>query len=118
MTSQTFTSRDVRVYNLAVTRDPCAYCGGPAGKRDHIEPRFVGGPGDWSNRTAACDACNGAKGSLSLLAFLGSRRFKATASAPADPREQADDIVRAGGRGRLLDLWREQSNRAWRAVGA
>lgn len=72
-----------------ITRgDPCAYCGEMihysqrekawmlgAGTVDHIEPKTLpvhglGGAHSWLNLTAACGACNGAKGRKDLLHFL------------------------------------------------
>jgi len=50
--------------------DPCAYCGGPGGTLDHIEPTAEGGANRMANLTGACDRCNQAKGTTSLLAFL------------------------------------------------
>jgi len=55
--------------------DACAYCGGPGGTIDHIEPRSrtargLGSAHSWLNVVGACTRCNGAKRDRSLLAFL------------------------------------------------
>jgi len=55
--------------------DPCAYCGGPGGTVDHVEPRSrpvrgLGGAHVWLNVVGACQRCNGAKADRSLLRFL------------------------------------------------
>jgi len=61
----------------------CAYCGipmllppfrikKPADRRatlDHIVPLVRGGADSEANTVAACDACNGAKGNMTALAF-------------------------------------------------
>lgn len=72
--------------------DPCAFCGGPGGTLDHIEPQNGRGPMDglginpdlpwdwsggrhcWTNYSGACDACNASKADVGLLEFLGRRR--------------------------------------------
>ena len=63
-----------------VRRDPCAYCGVPAaGTVDHIEPQRgrpcsgIGGVHTWLNFAAACESCNGRKGSEDMLMFLAAR---------------------------------------------
>lgn len=60
--------------------DPCSYCGREAGTVDHVEPRRgaraprgLGGANVWLNLVGACEACNSAKGSTSLLEFIGRR---------------------------------------------
>lgn len=58
------------VYGLILTRDPCAYCGGPANSLDHIIPMKVGGTHDWDNFTAACKSCNSRKNDRTLLDAL------------------------------------------------
>lgn len=63
-------ARDVGAYQRALRADPCAYCGAPSEASDHIVPRSHGGPDDWTNRTGACHACNGAKMQTPLLVFL------------------------------------------------
>lgn len=55
-------------------RDPCSYCGEPAGTIDHITAVHRGGDGDWVNLTAACLACNSGKGPKNLLEYLLDRR--------------------------------------------
>lgn len=62
-----------------IRRDPCSYCGGPAGTVDHVEPRSrrargLGGAHSWLNYAAACERCNGRKGAHSLLMFLAASR--------------------------------------------
>lgn len=42
-------------------RHRCAYCGGPAGTVDHVQPASRGGATSWLNLVAACSTCNGAK---------------------------------------------------------
>jgi len=64
--------------------DACAYCGGPGGTVDHVEPRSraargVGSAHSWLNVIGACAGCNGAKRDRSLLAFLRLRRGVAAA---------------------------------------
>lgn len=61
---------DIGPYKAAIRRDHCAFCGGPAGEYEHIEPRAKGGANNWSNITAACMRCNRRKGTRTLLAFL------------------------------------------------
>jgi len=63
-------------YQRALRADPCAYCGAPAEASDHIVPKSHGGPDDWSNRTAACHACNNSKMQTPLLTFLAWRRAR------------------------------------------
>jgi hypothetical protein len=76
-----------RAWKRIVREDVCAYCDEWGGTLDHIEPRSgaTGGylvcgavPIDqhlhtWLNYAAACEDCNSAKGSTSLLEFLGRR---------------------------------------------
>lgn len=62
-----------------IRRDPCSYCGEPAGTLDHIEPkskrtRAAGSAHSWTNYAAACERCNGRKGAASLLLFLAATR--------------------------------------------
>ncbi len=59
-------------------REACAYCGGPGGTVDHVEPRSrsARGPGtahSWLNVVGACGPCNHAKCDLPLLEFLRRR---------------------------------------------
>jgi 5-methylcytosine-specific restriction endonuclease McrA len=60
--------------------DPCAYCGGPGGTVDHIEPVGRGGGHHYydDNGTGACQHCNTRKGRQSLLVFLARRRATLT----------------------------------------
>jgi 5-methylcytosine-specific restriction endonuclease McrA len=55
---------------VELQRDPCAYCGGPAGEVDHIVPVSRGGENHWSNPTAACRSCNARKHATPMLHFL------------------------------------------------
>lgn len=61
---------DAWAYSLVLRRDPCSYCGGPAGAVDHITSLSAGGANEWDNLTAACIPCNSSKRSKSLLTFL------------------------------------------------
>ena len=71
----------VLAYNAALSRDPCSYCGGPAGETDHIVPRSEAGGNtgldhaipELENLTAACADCNRAKGGTPLLLYLATR---------------------------------------------
>lgn len=51
-------------------KDPCCYCGGPAGTLDHITPISAGGDNGWENLTAACHSCNAKKRTQPLLSFM------------------------------------------------
>ena len=56
-----------------VREDPCAWCGGPGGSLDHIEPRSLTRPGrrrSWTNLTGSCFACNEYRGDVGVLQFL------------------------------------------------
>lgn len=77
-------SRDVTYYGRIVRRDPCSYCGGRGGTRDHIIPKSSGREHFHvaDNLTGACVSCNGAKGSLDLLGFLLARLPEAGAPPP------------------------------------
>lgn len=59
-------------YRRIVQRDPCSYCDGPGGTKDHITPKPSGGPpiNTPENLTGACSGCNMAKANLGLLEFL------------------------------------------------
>ena len=62
-----------------VRSEPCAYCGGPGGTVDHVEPqarapRGVGTAHSWLNVVGACGPCNGAKRDRPLLRFLWIRQ--------------------------------------------
>ena len=67
-------------WNLILRRDPCSYCGGTGGTVDHIRPCHHHGCKDdsasvWSNKTGACECCNGKKGNrpFSLLMLCAMR---------------------------------------------
>lgn len=62
-------------YVAALQRDPCSYCGGAGGTRDHIEATNRGGADDPSNWTAACRSCNTSKYTSPLLFFLLRRQI-------------------------------------------
>lgn len=58
--------------------DPCAYCGGPGGTVDHVDPRSrsargLGTAHGWINTVGACAPCNGRKGDRPLLLWLAAR---------------------------------------------
>ena len=94
----------------------CAYCGipmllppfrikKPADRRatlDHIVPLVRGGADSEANTVAACDACNGAKGNMTALAFrlsafcIARKAFAATVPEPkaAKPMKPLVVIVR------------------------
>lgn len=57
-------------YDAILRRDPCAYCGGPSGSLDHIQPINKAGSSVWENFTAACRRCNSSKGDKDLLRYL------------------------------------------------
>lgn len=57
-------------YEAIIRKDPCAYCGGPAGEVDHIEPLKRGGSSEWDNLGPACRSCNSSKHATPLLAYL------------------------------------------------
>jgi 5-methylcytosine-specific restriction endonuclease McrA len=61
---------DAIAFAAILRRDPCAYCGGPAGEIDHIIAIDQGGPNTWDNLTAACKNCNSQKRTIPLLPFL------------------------------------------------
>lgn len=68
-------------YVRSLCADPCAYCGGPGGQRDHIVPRALAGGttgtgavADVPNLTGCCAPCNLAKSNRSLLQFLAALR--------------------------------------------
>ncbi len=67
-----------------VRAEACAYCGGPGGTVDHVEPRSRAGRGvgsvhSWLNVVGACAPCNGAKRDRALLHFLRTRAGTAAA---------------------------------------
>lgn len=54
-----------------IDADPCVYCGGKSGTKEHILPRNRGGVGlGWENLASACQACNMKRGSRPLLIYL------------------------------------------------
>lgn len=57
-------------YIAILQKDPCSYCGDPAGTIDHIVPIADGGTSEWGNLAAACQPCNTSKGKKSLLEFM------------------------------------------------
>jgi hypothetical protein len=63
-----------RAFRLHLLGDPCAYCGKASACLDHIVARATGteekGEHAWPNLTAACNACNAAKRTKSLLGHL------------------------------------------------
>lgn len=61
---------DGKEYLKILLRDPCSYCGGPAGTIDHIRPVVRGGANVWENLTAACKTCNLRKHDSQLLVFM------------------------------------------------
>ncbi len=63
-------------YAEVLLRDPCSYCGDPAGEIDHIAPVFEGGKSNWENLTAACKSCNSAKHTRSMLHFFAGRTIQ------------------------------------------
>lgn len=69
--------REYVAYRRIVQRDPCSYCAGRGGTKDHIVARSKGPQfeRDAYNLTGACRECNMAKGSLDCLGFLFSRRW-------------------------------------------
>jgi 5-methylcytosine-specific restriction endonuclease McrA len=77
--------RDVTYYGRIVKRDPCSYCGGPGGTKDHILPRGTARKSRHvaDNLTGACLSCNGAKADTDLLGFLFACRFGETLEAAA-----------------------------------
>ena len=48
-------------------RDPCVWCGGPGGTRDHIYPVALGGSKYDSNVAGACHHCNSVRGCKRVL---------------------------------------------------
>ncbi|MEV0092495.1 RNA-guided endonuclease IscB [Streptomyces sp. NPDC050738] len=68
----TLAGTEIRAYLLAKWGRACAYCGatGVSLNIDHVRSRSRGGSGRVSNLTLACVACNQAKGSLPIEAFL------------------------------------------------
>lgn len=66
---------DASAYWDVLSRDPCSYCGAPAGEVDHIDAVSEGGTNDWTNLTAACRSCNAGKSNKSPLDFLLHQRL-------------------------------------------
>jgi hypothetical protein len=60
-------------YAAIIDGDPCSYCGGPAGEKDHIIPVSRGGTGDWDNLAAACRKCNASKQTKDVMQFMLAR---------------------------------------------
>lgn len=68
-------AKGIQAWREVLKCDPCAYCGGPSGGVDHIEPRERDGSNDGiENLTAVCIACNSQKGRKSLLEYLPVRK--------------------------------------------
>ena len=79
-------------YLAVLRRDPCSYCGGPAGAADHIVARSCGGEDGWENRTGTCASCNSRKGARPLLlALLGNLPF-APSPPPPSPETATGDV--------------------------
>lgn len=92
--------------------DPCAYCGGPSGTVDHVEPkrrpvRGLGGAHTWLNVVGACTSCNGRKADKPLLWFLLHGVAPAAGAAAHPPRRKRPAL------GSQCDLEPGQ----WRVVG-
>ncbi|MHB8461492.1 MAG: RNA-guided endonuclease IscB, partial [Vulcanimicrobiaceae bacterium] len=68
----TLAGYEAREYLLEKWRRTCAYCDATSVplQIEHIVPKASGGPNRISNLTLACGACNVAKGSQSIEAFL------------------------------------------------
>ena len=60
---------DLLGWRKTLQQDPCSYCGGTGGEADHIVARRNGGRDRWLNLAGACEQCNRAKGTRSLLEF-------------------------------------------------
>lgn len=77
--------RDYVYFRRIVQRDPCSYCLGPGGTKDHITPKPSNdGPiNEAENLTGACRGCNQSKANLGLLAFLFERRWGISLEAAA-----------------------------------
>jgi hypothetical protein len=109
-------SRDIGRYKQALRRDPCAYCGGDAVTLDHLEPISRGGGSSWDNLTATCNACNAGKHALSLLAFLGVRRFRA-GELPCAEQAFHELMAAQDGRRELTEAYQRYTARNWRSIG-
>lgn len=75
-------SRDTLILRKAIQLDPCSYCDGPGGTKDHIVPKVAGGLNESSNYTGACLLCNRRKGAKTLLGFLYQRRWEESGTLP------------------------------------
>lgn len=64
---------DGKEYLVILANDPCSYCGESSDTVDHIRPRNDRVDHHWTNLTAACRSCNGAKRDKPLLAYLDMR---------------------------------------------
>lgn len=82
---------DVQRWKAAVKRDPCSYCGGPGGIRDHVVSVATGGTDAWWNAAGICSLCNNRKGKLSVMAHL---LWQAWRPEIMDLRAQLDAVVR------------------------
>ena len=60
-------------YYKDILKDPCAYCNGVGGTKEHIVPASEGGSGGWWNIASACPTCNHERGSKPLLIYLFER---------------------------------------------
>lgn len=58
-------------WRFVIQADVCAYCNGPGGTMDHIQPQAFGGADNASNLTGACVRCNQRKGTMPMLMYLG-----------------------------------------------
>ena len=63
-----------REFERVLRSDPCAWCAlrpsALKGTVEHVIPRGAGGDNTAWNIVGACSACNGARGTRSLLVFL------------------------------------------------
>lgn len=72
--------RETVEFTKVLRADPCAYCGGPGGTVDHIQPvrapwparahRNLDDLNRWPNLTGACKSCNQSKRTRDLLGYL------------------------------------------------
>ncbi len=70
----------------------CAYCAGRATTVDHVVPRSRGGRSTWTNTVAACEACNGRKGSRTPV----EARMPLLVEPWTPTRSQLHDLVASG----------------------
>jgi 5-methylcytosine-specific restriction endonuclease McrA len=80
---------DDKAYWALVQRDPCSYCGRPAGPAQHVD-HIDGLNSDrgldvWTNYTAACPDCNRRKRDRSALLFMLARVRARDDDAPQAP---------------------------------